>query len=167
MSSGDDELLHLRFGPNMDENDIIMQQWDIVERLKQITRIESQYFEFWKTTELNVVGETYYQGTWNITNNLQTRANILSLKKMIDYDGGEQFKTTINILSDWNDFHVIDVSGLDSIYDQSGVLDLAIQSEWDIDNVLGLGRLQAKDAVTGNTRTFCPNSISNKVGSSV
>ena len=160
MSSGDDQSLHLSFGPNiMYGTDIQMYSWDITERLKQITTIESHWWEFWKYTELNVVGETYYQGTWNITNNMETRAKILALKKMIDYDDGEQFKTLFNIWSQGYDFHVIDVSGLDGIYDQSGVLDLAIQPEWNMHNVLGLGVLQMRDAITGSSRLFCPYEV--------
>ena len=159
MASGDDALLHLSFGPNSNTDDIYMAKYDIIERLKQVTKIESQYFAIQSVTDLNVLGETYYQSTWNFTNNLKTRAKLLALKKMLDYDDGEQFKTLFNVWSEWNDFHVIDVSGLDGIAEQNGVLDLAIQPQWNIDNVLGLGVLQAKDGVTDSNRTFCPHSV--------
>ena len=152
MSAGEGQYLHLSFTPDIDSNTIIYYSGDIIQVLYEITQIQQHYFEYVSSTTLSVVGETYYQGTWRIQNNQQTRAKILSLKKMLDYDAGEQFKTLFNIRLDK---YVIDVSGLDDISDQSGVLTLSIEPEWDMDDVLGLGVLHT--TVAGSKRMFCPD----------
>ena len=122
--------------------------------------IQDHYFEFQGTTAMNIVGETYYRGTWNISTNLWTRAKLLSLKQMLDYDKGEQFKTLFNIWSQWNnEIYVIDVSGVDTIANQSGVLGLKMEPEWDMDNVLGLGMLYTMDGITNSIKTFCPYKV--------
>ena len=160
MSAGEDQYLHLSFSPHIDQNTIMYYSGDIIQVLYEITRIDHQFFEYVSSTALSVVEETYYQGTWRIENNLQTRAKILSLKEMLDYDDGERFKTIFNIWLEWNnEIYVIDVSGLDSIVSQSGVLGLKIQPEWDIDNVLGFGVLHTMDPITGSMRMFCPNKV--------
>ena len=159
MSSGENQLLHLSFSPHISRNAIMYYSGEIIGYLRQISKIEDQYFEFAGTTEMNI-GVTYYQGTWNISNNLQTRAKLLSLKQILDYDGGEQFKTLFNIWSQWNnEIYVIDVSGLDTIYNQSGILGLTTQPEWDMDNVLGLGMLYTWDGITNSMKTFCPDKV--------
>ena len=159
MSTGMDQYLYLSFTPYNDENMIAYSSNDIIDSLNGITKIDHHYFEFQGTITMNTMGVTYYRGTWKIQNNLQTRAKILSLRKMLDYDDGEQFKTIFNRLYQFNEIYVVDVSGLGSIAGQSGVLDLGIQPWWDMDNVLGLGWLHTMDRMTSSMRMFCPKNV--------
>ena len=96
---------------------------------------------------------------WKIVNNQHTKAKMLALKKMLDFDSGGQFKTLFNSLTPSTDMHLIDVSGLDDIADQGDVLDLMVESWWDIDDVLGMGLLHTVDPTTMSTRMFCGNTV--------
>ena len=104
-------------------------------------------------------GEDAFAVTWNIVNNLQTVSKILSLKKMLDYDLGEQFKTLFNTMIPNADLYIVSVDegSLSDIAQQPGAVG-QLSGLDESDEVLGYGPLYGT-ADDGNKYLFCNNVV--------
>lgn len=165
---GNQQRFVLGFAPDADEMDIVM-MWSegIYDTLEEITKIDREYWQFGWTNRTSIMGEDYYDLIMAIENNLHTKAKMRSLKKMIDYDNGEQFKTIFNaampswmiMMNTGEKGYIINVWGLDDILDQDDVLELEWQSSWnEAPFVLGWGALRSyRNAGPGDY--FCTDQV--------
>ena len=131
-------------------------EWDIIQVLKSITKIDQHHWTQTAQPESkNMEGEDYWEFTYELANNWDTKARMLSFHKMLVFDGGEQFKTLFNTLMTIPHIYVIAASGLDTIADQANVLDLTTRTGWNMSDVLGMGMLHATNETTHTIQSFC------------
>ena len=160
VSTGPDESLITSFGPRAPEALIVQSQIEIIKVLSAITKIREEYWTYSGGTQMeSSTGELSFEVTWTIVNGYETKAKILALRKMLDFDLGEQFKTLFNdLIKEQNeDLYIISIheSSLAGIGKQANVLGQQTGLS-DADEVLGHGALYALDD-NGNARWFCNN----------
>lgn len=162
------QQIQLGFGPRAPAELITQWYTDIIQVLVTITKIEEENWVYLGADpQWTMTGESYVQATWQISTTLQTNAKLLALKKWLDYDNGEQFKTLFNtLMADRNpDVYIINYAGgLVDIADQQQVLDLKLYDWWsDVPAQLGWGALYV-EGVQGSVHTtsqglFCDNTV--------
>lgn len=162
---GSDQFLYLIFGPRAPIDFILEWKHSIFEALVIITKIEQDNWHYWgevdQTDIMSSMGESFVKIKWKIDNIDLTRAKILTLKKLLEYDQGEQFKTLFNsyTMEQNPDLYIISVheASLNGIQSESGVLG---QHSWlaAADEVLGHGALYTKTDTT-EVRLFCDNTV--------
>ena len=161
-STGPDQFLYMNFGPRAPEDLIKQWEWDILHVLEAITKIDYSNWQYsGGMDQMSPSGEQSFEVAWKIWNNHQSKAKMLALKKMLDYDLGEQFKTLFNtLIEQYNgDLYIVSVheGSLSGIQKQAGVLGQHSGLS-DADEVLGHGVLYALDE-SGTGQMFCNNMV--------